>query len=107
MAQAARQHPGTKQSDAEYFRQLADQWYEETGGMSFLSKRIAHPAYHKVMAMGRNALPFLFREMRDTPDYWFWALHCITRESPVRPDATFDQTIEDWLTWGRSHGYID
>src|SRR5262249_7899620 len=98
MTQATRQQRGTEQDDAAYFRHLADEWYEETGGLSILSKRIAHPAYHKVMAMGRDALPFLFRELRDTPEYWFWALHCITRESPVRTGATFDQTVEDWLT---------
>jgi hypothetical protein len=91
----------------EIFRELADEWYLETGGSSVIRKKITHPAYCKIIGLGERAVPSLLRELEREPDYWFWALHCITRQDPVRPGATFEQTVEDWLAWGRARGLID
>jgi hypothetical protein len=91
----------------EVFRELADEWIVETGDSSLIRKRITHPAYFKIIGLGPDAVPLLLRELEQNPDYWFWALHCITRTNPVRPQATFDETVQDWLTWGRAEGLID
>lgn len=89
------------------FRDLADTWLEETGDSSLLSKKITHPTYYKLIGLGPAALPLLLRELQQEPAYWFWALHSITREDPVRPGANFEQSVEDWLAWGRARGLID
>ena len=87
------------------FRQLADEWYEATAGLSFIQKKVAHPAYYKIIGLGPEVLPLLLRELQTSRSHWFWALHSISREDPVRPGATLDQSIDDWLTWGKTRGY--
>jgi hypothetical protein len=89
------------------FRELADEWYLETGGSSLIRQKIAHPAYCKIIDLGKPAVPLLLRELQLEPDYWFWALHRITGENPVRTGASFDETVEDWLAWGRARGFVD
>ena len=89
------------------FRELADEWRRATGAMSIISKKIMHPAYQRIMAKGPDVLPLILRELRCRPGYWFWALSSITGENPVRPEATFDQAVEDWLNWGRNRNLID
>jgi hypothetical protein len=92
---------------ASVFRRLADEWYEATEGLSFIQKKIAHPAYYQIIGLGPDVLPLLLRELQTSRSHWFWALRSISRENPVRPGATFDQTVEDWLTWGKTRGLID
>ena len=97
----------TRPDLASVFRQLADEWYEATAGLSFIQKKIAHPAYYQIIGLGPEVVPLLLRELRTSRSHWFWALHSITRENPVRPGADLDQSIEDWLTWGKTRGLID
>ncbi|HVS35556.1 MAG TPA: hypothetical protein VMS17_08240 [Gemmataceae bacterium] len=86
----------------ETFRALADQWREETGMLSSMSKKLAHPAYQKIIALGEPAVPLILRELRDRPGFWFEALKAITRQSPVPPDERTDprRVRERWLNWG-------
>lgn len=91
------------------FRSLADQWYRETGGMSSVSQKAAHPAYQTIMAKGRSVIPLILRELRTTePDDWFYALHFLTEgATPIRPDHEGDALAMagDWLSWGRTRHY--
>jgi len=50
---------------------------------------------------------FLLREHRERPAHWFLALSSIARENPVRPRASFDEAVKDWLAWGRDRELID
>jgi len=92
---------------ASVFRRLADEWYEATAGLSFVQKKIAHPAYYQIIGLGPDVLPLLLRELQESRSHWFWALYSIAREDPVRPGANLDQSIEDWLRWGKARGLID
>ena len=91
------------------FRRLADQWYRETGGMSSVSQKAAHPAYQTIMAKGRSVIPLILRELRTTePDDWFYALHFLTEGAmPIRSDHEGDALAMagDWLSWGRTRHY--
>ncbi len=93
----------------ETFRALADQWREETGMLSSMSKKLAHPAYQKIIALGEPAVPLILRELRDRPGFWFEALKAITRQSPVPPDERTDprRVRERWLNWGKEKRYIE
>lgn len=91
------------------FRSLADRWYRETGGMSSVSQKAAHPAYQAIMAKGRSVIPLILRELRTTePDDWFYALHYLTEGAmPIRPEHEGDALAMagDWLSWGRTRHY--
>jgi hypothetical protein len=89
------------------FTRLAEQWEDETWPFSFVERKIMHPAYQRIMAMGQAALPFILGRLRDHgPDHWFWALQMITGENPANGQDTMDGATEAWLAWGRERGYL-
>lgn len=91
------------------FRELAALWKQETGHLSLLSQRVTHPAYLRIIAMGRSAVPHILADLQHTPEHWFHALFTLTGANPV--PANFAGTISDaadlWISWGRQRGYID
>lgn len=64
------------------FRALAKVWRRETGHVSFVSQRIQHPAYKKILSMGESVVPYILEEMEQRPDHWFHALAFLTGENP-------------------------
>jgi hypothetical protein len=90
----------------ETFRQLVDQWHEETEDVSTIGDRFMHSTYQHIIGLGPDAVPLLLDELQREPDYWFWALSAITRENPVHLGSDFDEAVEAWLAWGRERGKI-
>lgn len=85
------------------FRQLANQWTDETRDMSSLTEMVAHPAYREILTMGSRAVSLILGELQKRPNHWFIALESITKENPV-PEAARGKLIEmteAWLKWGR------
>jgi len=99
----------SEDQSAEAFYILAEQWRRETGMLSSVSRKVKHPAYQKIIAMGEKALPFILRELRDHPANWFGALKAIAAESPVILDEKHDlqKLREAWLRWGEERGYLE
>ena len=93
----------------ERFRKLADLWRKETGMHSSMSKRLGHPAYREIIALGEKVLPLILRELRDRPDHWFEALKAITKQTPVTAEERADpkKARAAWLRWGKDRGLID
>jgi len=92
---------------AETFRTLAERWRSETGHLSIVQQKVMNRSYLEIIGLGQPALPLLLGELRERPAHWFLALSSIARENPVRPGATFDDAVMDWLAWGRARGLID
>jgi hypothetical protein len=90
------------------FRALAEQWYIETMPLSSYFEKILHPAYQKILTLGKAAVPFILRELEDEPNDWFWALRMITDADPVTAEQAGDMEAmaQAWLRWGRGNGYI-
>ena len=89
------------------FLDLAEWWRRETGHLSSIAARSAHPAYQAIIRMGEEAIPLLLRELERRPDHWFMALHSITGDNPV-PDedaGRLSRMTAAWLEWGKDHGY--
>jgi hypothetical protein len=87
------------------FGSLRDEWKEDTWHLSSIRKTISHPAYLKIIGMGRDALPLIFRDMREQKGLWFWALEAITRVD-MRPTSTsMDDLHEAWLGWAEENGF--
>ena len=70
--------PGTQQTSKAglrtTFRELADTWRGETGGLSSPMQIAAHPAYQCIIGMGEQALPYIFEELRERGGQWYVAL---------------------------------
>jgi hypothetical protein len=89
------------------FRQLADQWNNETGHYSITFKRAMHPAYQQIIGMGEKAIPHILKQLQDDPNRdWFWALKAITGQDPAREEANVDRAIQAWIAWGIEHHYV-
>jgi hypothetical protein len=91
------------------FREHAEQWRRETGMDSSISKKVQHPAYQSIIALGEKALPLILRELRDRPAHWFSALKAIANESPLLPDEGTNpkRARAAWLKWGQERGLIE
>lgn len=83
------------------FQKLTEEWHRETAMLSLVSQMAAHPAYQKIINMGKPAIPLLLKELETEPDYWFWALREITRENPVQPEqqGRLKQMAQAWLQY--------
>jgi len=89
------------------FEVLSKRWQRDSRHISLISKKVAHPAYLRIIGMGEAAIPLLLEALRDKPDHWFAALRAIANTDPCPIDANPSEAREAWLSWGKSHGYID
>lgn len=90
------------------FKELAEQWSRETAYVSSVTKVVAHPAYYKIIGMGRPAIPMILRRLQEKPEFWFWALTSITREDPVPvgDPGNIRKMTKAWIDWGRERGFV-
>ena len=93
--------------DAERFRQLADQWEDETKYLSNPHQMAGHPAYQEILGMGIAAVPLILDRMKDRGGHWFSTLRAITAADPVPPQdrGNVPAMTSAWLEWGESNGY--
>ncbi|MGD0459120.1 MAG: hypothetical protein ABSC21_15400 [Terriglobia bacterium] len=93
------------------FRELVEQWKNNTGHWSSTTRRIADPSYLRIIGLARNSTGhqierLLLHELQNEPDDWFDALAAITGVDPVKPEHDFDEAIDAWVEWGREKGII-
>jgi len=88
------------------FNQLANKWYAETRKQSSAEQMILHPAYQQIIGMGKDVLPFIFRELKKTRAHWIWALAMILRDDKAKPGMKFREAVDAWLAWGENNGYF-
>jgi hypothetical protein len=93
---------------SEIFRELADEWRQETRFESSMSAITSHRAYRNIISLGDEVVPLLLRELRRRPEPWFAALRELTGADPVKPEHRGDTgaMADAWLRWGGGHGLI-
>jgi hypothetical protein len=87
---------------------LLARWREETAYLSSSTAIIGHAAYQELIAIGRPALPFLFRDLEQTADgHLSNALTAITGAHPIPAEqrGQIRKIAETWLQWARENGY--
>jgi len=88
------------------FQLLVKKWREETFFISSLTKQFNHPAYLRIIAMGKEGVPLVLREMKNSQDSWFYALKFMTGEDVSFGIKDFEQAKMAWLEWGHKNNYI-
>ena len=93
---------------ADRFRRLADEWKDKSKHLSNTAQMVMLRPYQRIIGMGRDALPYIFEELRREPDQWFWALEAITEENPVPAEAAGNvrRMAEAWIKWGKQQGIV-
>jgi hypothetical protein len=89
------------------FDRLYREWLEEAGFMSSLTRKVNHPAYQGIIAMGKRAIPPILRDLEREPKLWGPALHAITGAMPVPKgdEGKVSRVAAAWLRWARENGY--
>jgi hypothetical protein len=81
------------------FRYLAAWWKHDTEFQSSTSRVAMHPAYKRIIEMGREVLPLILGDLKATQAPWFWALQTITGEDPLPVDdrGYIDRMTQAWV----------
>ncbi len=90
------------------FVRLAQAWKQDTRYLSSTTEIATHPAYQRIIGLGRDVVPLILADLRQEPHPWFWALRAITGEDPV-PTANkgkVRQMAEAWIQWGKQKGLL-
>lgn len=90
------------------FRQLTDQWYEETRFLSSTSEIVSKETYYQIVALGRRVIPLILRELQERGGHWFLALRALTKDDPVdqQDRGNMRRMKQAWLDWGKRHNQI-
>ncbi len=91
---------------AKEFQTLVDQWTEETFFLSSLGKQFTHPAYVRIMAMGREGLPLVLNQLQRSQDNWFYALKYMAGRDVAAGINDCEAAKAAWLAWGYENNYI-
>jgi len=91
------------------FHALATEWQSARGHSSKLKDLAMHPAYQRIIGMGKTAIPLILEEMRRSPSHWTWALRAITGADPVPKESRgkLKEMTAAWVKWGIEKGYIE
>jgi len=94
-----------KRKKFEYYMQ---QWKFHRNSKSSILDSLSDLNYQNIIGMGKQALPFIFREMRKEYDDWFDALYEITGKDPVKEEnyGDFVEMTNDWILWAKIHKYL-
>jgi hypothetical protein len=87
---------------------LLGTWRDQTTYESSTTRLTGHPAYQELIAAGPAALPYLFRDLRQTGDgHLSMALATLTGVDPVPPEdrGHVRKVADAWLGWARENGY--
>jgi hypothetical protein len=97
---------GTVDSLEAEFHLLVNRWKAETFYLSSLTKKYAHPAYQRIMAMGTNGLPLVLTELQKSNGNWFYALKFMAGKDVSTGITDYENAKAAWLEWGYNHNYI-
>ena len=89
------------------FEALKALWERDMEGVSSYAVLTSHPAYLRIIGQGSAILPAIFEDLDAGGGPWFVALSAITGADPVKPKHRKNSSLmrQDWLQWGRTHGY--
>jgi hypothetical protein len=98
--------PYASPSDA--FGDLVEEWRAATSFSSSASEIVAHPAYLRIIGLGKRVLPLVLKDLSRGADHWFVALAALTGADPVSPDdwGDLEQMRNTWLRWARARNLL-
>ena len=90
------------------FQAMVSEWTLGAGPTSSSTEIAAHPAFRRIVSSGRDAIPFLLRELKKEPSLLVLALHEITGENPVAREARgkIKEMARAWIAWGEKSGLL-
>lgn len=94
----------------EKFQKLKDKWAEETINMSNMSDIYGNKYYQKIIKLGKEVVPLIFKELEKKYNHWFEALRQILRESPEIPEKSrgkIQEVTDIWLNYAKKNNLLE
>ncbi len=90
------------------FKILKEEWLSQTMFYSDPEKIFENEAYQEVISFGRDMLCFIFEDLEQNDNLWFYALSEITKNNPViqRHIGNIKEMKQDWINWGKENCLI-
>jgi hypothetical protein len=98
--------PQRKSKLQEEFNKLCEKWKKETYFHSSLGKLFTHPAYVRIIGMGKDAIPFVLNDLEKNPTRWFYALKYMAGFDAAAGATNFEEARMKWLEWGYQNNYL-
>lgn len=101
--------PGANDDLQGQFNHLVELWKAGRGPTSTAVAMATHPAYKRIISMGRPALPMILKELSAHRDHWFIALGTIAGTNPVRAAdrGNVARMADAWVAWGQEQGLLN
>jgi hypothetical protein len=83
------------------FNYYYEEWEEETKYQSSTDVIASSSFFNEIVALGKDAVPYIIEVLRDSPSFLIIALYKITGENPVKPDhrGRIKEMAGDWIEW--------
>jgi hypothetical protein len=100
------------------YEKLRDELNYHTGHFSAIARVKRHPAYQKIVGLGKELTPIILAEFDkylqtdendDFPGHWAMAvLHELSGANPYEncQAGVVDQMIRAWIKWGEGNGHL-
>lgn len=80
------------------FMRYYERWSQETCFLSSAKAIIEHEDFKSIVSMGKDAVPFILAEIKETPSHLVWALNLIfNRKISDRPNLTITEACKLWV----------
>ena len=92
----------------EQFDSLVTRWRQESMAMSTIKEMTALTSFKEIVAIGKKALPLVYRHLRDQPSMLVVAGIEISGENPTPEQARGDikKIVAAWLRWAERTGAV-
>jgi hypothetical protein len=83
-------------------------WKDETMFSSSSDDIINNSSYQEIIGYGRDMLPFILLDLKETKSHWFYALQQMTGENPIKTNhrGYISKMVEDWLIWAEKNNIV-
>jgi hypothetical protein len=80
-------------------------WKTETMFSSNSSEITNNSAYRSIIGLGKDIIPFIIEDLKQSENHWFYALELLTGENPIKSEhrGIINLMKSDWLNWAEKN----
>ena len=94
-----------KKQLSEKFDLYSGIWKTETMFSSNSSEITNNSAYRSIIGLGKDIIPFIIEDFKQSENHWFNALELLTGENPIKSEhrGIINLMKSDWLNWAEKN----
>lgn len=94
-----------KQQLSKKFDLYSGIWKTESMFSSNSSEITNNSAYRSIIGLGKDIIPFIIEDLKQSENHWFYALELLTGENPIKSEhrGIINLMKSDWLNWAEKN----